>query len=707
MPGPGPRHGRDFHSKPKNFKGTLKRMVKDFKPMSLQISIVVLLSVISAVVSLAAPIFLKDLLSSDTLSAMFIITNDTTGYSLAIDWDLFFQKFGLILGVYVISALLSWLSEFVAVSISGKYAYLMRARVQRKVNFLPLSYFDKTPYGDTLSVATNDVDNISRNLQTIITQIFSGVTLFLGASIAMLVVDWRVALVAFASLPLSILVVLLIGNFSGKRFVAYRKELGELNGKVEEYYSGFKIVKLFNRQDDVEESFSQSNVKMAYADKRSQFLSSIIFPATNFINNLAYVGIAVVAGLVSDVATMVAFFLFLNSFTRPFQQIGQIFSTIQSVVASGERIYALLDEKEVRADAKDAIDDPKAIKGSFNFDDVFFQYDLSKPLIENFTLNVNQGDTIAIVGPTGAGKTTLVNLIMRFYEINNVETIDEITDNELMLKNRALELLNLPKINRSDISVEEGKTLADTTRNAVYETISFIESMKKKAADDVLKNQEKMALLATYSNCVGDYLNNGNIYIDGSPIKKYSAQMLRSSIGMVLQDTWLFKGTIRENLLFGNPSSTEEEMKKACEEAHIDHFIETLPKGYDFELNEDGTNISQGQRQLMTIARALLCKPKIMILDEATSSVDTRTEKQIQDTLDSAMKNRTSFVIAHRLSTIKNAKTIIAMKKGHIVEVGSHKELLAKNGFYAELYNSQFVGINPMAKEDDTTAFDS
>lgn len=414
-----------------------------------------------------------------------------------------------------------------------------------------------------------------------------------------------------------------------------------------------------------------------------------------------------VAGLVSDVATMVAFFLFLNSFTRPFQQIGQIFSTIQSVVASGERIYALLDEKEVRADAKDAIDDPKAIKGSFNFDDVFFQYDLSKPLIENFTLNVNQGDTIAIVGPTGAGKTTLVNLIMRFYEINNVETIDEITDNELMLKNRALELLNLPKINRSDISVEEGKTLADTTRNAVYETISFIESMKKKAADDVLKNQEKMALLATYSNCVGDYLNNGNIYIDGSPIKKYSAQMLRSSIGMVLQDTWLFKGTIRENLLFGNPSSTEEEMKKACEEAHIDHFIETLPKGYDFELNEDGTNISQGQRQLMTIARALLCKPKIMILDEATSSVDTRTEKQIQDTLDSAMKNRTSFVIAHRLSTIKNAKTIIAMKKGHIVEVGSHKELLAKNGFYAELYNSQFVGINPMAKEDDTTAFDS
>jgi ABC-type multidrug transport system fused ATPase/permease subunit len=707
MPGPGPRHGRDFHSKPKNFKGTFKRMVKDFKPMSLQISIVVLLSVISAVVSLAAPIFLKDLLSSDTLSAMFIITNDTTGYSLAIDWDLFFQKFGLILGVYVISALLSWLSEFVAVSISGKYAYLMRARVQRKVNFLPLSYFDKTPYGDTLSVATNDVDNISRNLQTIITQIFSGVTLFLGASIAMLVVDWRVALVAFASLPLSILVVLLIGNFSGKRFVAYRKELGELNGKVEEYYSGFKIVKLFNRQDDVEESFSQSNVKMAYADKRSQFLSSIIFPATNFINNLAYVGIAVVAGLVSDVATMVAFFLFLNSFTRPFQQIGQIFSTIQSVVASGERIYALLDEKEVRADAKDAIDDPKAIKGSFNFDDVFFQYDLSKPLIENFTLNVNQGDTIAIVGPTGAGKTTLVNLIMRFYEINNVETIDEITDNELMLKNRALELLNLPKINRSDISVEEGKTLADTTRNAVYETISFIESMKKKAADDVLKNQEKMALLATYSNCVGDYLNNGNIYIDGSPIKKYSAQMLRSSIGMVLQDTWLFKGTIRENLLFGNPSSTEEEMKKACEEAHIDHFIETLPKGYDFELNEDGTNISQGQRQLMTIARALLCKPKIMILDEATSSVDTRTEKQIQDTLDSAMKNRTSFVIAHRLSTIKNAKTIIAMKKGHIVEVGSHKELLAKKGFYAELYNSQFVGINPMAKEDDTTAFDS
>lgn len=599
-------------AKPKNFSKTLKKMLKDFKKEYVLLVIVIILSILSAVLSILSPLVLQNLLNSASLSngssssALFeVLVNQDGMQYVQINWPFFFSRFGLMFGLYVLSAFLTFLAEFITVSISARFSYDMRERVKAKLDRLPLSYFDKVPYGDTLSIGTNDVDNISRNLQTIIVQTCNSITLFVGTFIAMLVTKWQLALVAIVSLPFTILIVILVSKFSQKQFRIYRKELGDLNGQVEEDYAGYLIIKLFNKQQDSINDFEVTNAKMSNSDKISQFLSGLIFPTTNFINNLAYVGIAVVGGLLQDPGAMITFFIFLNMFSRPFQQIGQIVNIIQSVVASGERIYELLEEKEFEPDPVNAIDTDENILGKFEFNNVYFSYVPEKPLIQNFNLKINAGDTVAIVGPTGAGKTTLVNLIMRFYEINE-----------------------------------------------------------------------------------------GTIKLDGVDTKDYTRNILRGSIGMVLQDTWLFRGTIRENLLYGDENATFEDIKAACKQAHIDHFIETLPGKYDFVLNEDGTNISQGQRQLLTIARAIISKPKIMILDEATSSVDTRTEQQIQDALDNIMQNKTSFIIAHRLSTIKNAKLIIVMKKGNIVETGNHKELLARNGFYAELYNSQFIGNN-------------
>ncbi len=594
--------------KPKEFRKTFKRMLGDFKNQRRAIVFIIILAIGSAILSVVTPSLLRNIL--DNPFDLFII--DPISSTILMNWSQFATKFGTLLGLYAAAALLAWLSEFAAVSVSARYSYDMRVKIQDKLDRLPLSYFDRVPYGDTLSIGTNDVDNISRNLQSIITQIFSGITLFFGSLAAMLIIDWRIAPVAFASLPLSFVFIILISTFSGKLFSSYRKNLGTLNGQIEETYSGYKIIKLFNKEKDVEAEFDKTNLKMESSDRFSQFLSGLIFPTTFFVNNLAYVGIAVVAGIVSTAGTMISFFIYLNLFTRPLQQIGQIANIIQSVVASGERIYDLLEEPEQDPDKEGAIDNEDCIEGNFDFENVDFSYTPDKPLIEGMNLHVNKGDMVAIVGPTGAGKTTLVNLIMRFYEINS-----------------------------------------------------------------------------------------GKISLDNISTLDYTRNCLRGSVGMVLQETWLFKGTIRENLLYGNQDATDEEIIQACKDAHIHHFIETLPGGYNFMLNEDGNNISQGQRQLLTIARAIISKPKIMILDEATSSVDTRTEQLIQDALDKIMQGRTSFVIAHRLSTIKNAKTIIVMKKGHIVETGNHQELLAKGGFYADLYNAQFAGVNPMAKADE------
>lgn len=684
--------------KPKHSKQTASRMIKDFKHELPLIIVVILLSIGSAVLSVLSPIYLQDILNEETMKAMFTIGTDS---ALHIVWSLFLKKFGIVLGVYVISALLGWLSQFLSASISADYAYEMRDKIQKKLDKLPLSYFDRTAYGDTLSIGTNDVDNISRNLQTIITQVFSGIALFLGSLIAMLITNWQLAMVALASLPLTLIIVFAISKFSGKQFTKYRKELGVLNGKVEEDYAGYKIIKLFNKEKDIEEAFDISNEEMRKADGSSQFLSGLIFPATFFIQNLAYVGIAVVAGLVSNAATMIVFFIFLRLFNQPFQQLGQIASVIQSVLASGERIYDLLDEEEELPDLKDSETDEETIKGNFKFDNVYFQYNDEKPLIENWTLDVKAGDTVAIVGPTGAGKTTIVNLIMRFYEINSVRTKDEILKVELKIMNEIASLLNLKPQKLEDLSYDDSLSIKENTEKAKLNIREYYLNCSKEADKSLLEDVSIQAKLNLIVNTIPNHLNNGSIVLDGKSTKDYTRNCLRGSVGMVLQDTWLFKGTIRENLLYGDQNATDEEIMNACKQAHVKHFIDTLPGGLDYMLNEDGNNVSQGQRQLLTIARAIISKPKIMILDEATSSVDTRTEQQIQDALDSIMKDRTSFVIAHRLSTIKNAKLIIVMKKGHIVETGNHKELLAKNGFYAELYNSQFSGTNPMAQTSE------
>lgn len=681
-------HGRHGKDKPKNFKKSFYRMIKDFKKQLPLIIVVILLSIISAVLTIYAAVYMKEIMA---MSSNNILNIDQTTNTISINWQAFTYSFGLLLALYIGSSLISFISQYLAVNISSNYAYNMRQKVQRKLNLLPLSYFDRVPYGDTLSIGTNDVDNISRNLTSIITQTFTSFTLFFGTLISMFVVQRELALVAIASIPFTLLVVVFISKFSGKQFTNYRRQLGVLNGQIEETYAGYRIIKLFNKEEDTRKIFEENNKKLAKNDYLSQFLSGFIFPSTFFINNLSYVAIAVVGGIINDAASMLTFFLFLNLFNRPFQQIGQIFNVIQSVVASGERIYNLLDEEEAAKDGSfiiptlvsqnniyirnyddlktstfsikspflyslnnnrdsnfsyettinnisinekevgkhiefDKIGDYKIevykkeklttdsnkIEGKFSFKHVYFRYIKSKPLIEDFNLKVNKGDLVAIVGPTGAGKTTMVNLIMRFYD-----------------------------------------------------------------------------------------LNSGNIYLNDKPITYYSLECLRDSIGMVLQDSWLFKGTIKDNLLFGNQKATEEELIQGCKQAHIYDFITTLPNGFNFMLDEDGTNISQGQRQLLTIARAIISKPKIMILDEATSSVDTRTESQIQDALNSIMKDRTSFVIAHRLSTIKNAKQIIVMKKGRIIEIGNHYDLLAKKGFYYDLYSSQFAGINPMANKED------
>ena len=697
MPGPGRARSID---KPQNMKLVFKRMLKDFKKEYVVLIFVILFAIGSAVLNIIAPIFLGEFLNHALPQDIetsplfnFVLVDGST--VVQINWNYFFYNFGVLLGFYVGSALLSWLSEWLSVGVGARYAYEFRDKILIKLDKLPLSYFDRVPYGDTLSVCTNDVDNISRNLQSIITQTTSGVSLFFGSLIAMFIYDYRLAFIALAVLPITLIIVLLISKHSQKQFASYKKELGDLNGKVEENYAGVSVIKLFNKEDDVEADFDIVNKRMAKADGLSQFLSGFVFPTTIFINNVAYVAIAVVGGIIGQIGTMISFFTLLSLFTRPFQQIGQIANIIQSVLASGERIYNLLDEVEEIPDKATAETEENKIQGEFDFDHVYFQYSIDKPLIEDFTLHVNKGDMVAIVGPTGAGKTTMVNLIMRFYEITNIANIDDLKTKTLKFRNSINQILGYEEI--KDIDIDSSLDIREATRLEREKLENFYQSAiknnKKILGDDDIKKLDYIHSL------IPNIFNNGNIKLDGKTIFNYTRNCLRGSIGMVLQDTWLFKGTIKENLLYGDPNATDEEIEKACKEAHIDHFIHTLPNGYNFVLNEDGSNVSQGQRQLLTIARAIISKPRIMILDEATSSVDTRTEQQIQDALNKIMENRTSFVIAHRLSTIKNAKLIIVMKKGHIVETGTHYELLKKGGFYAELYNSQFAGNNPMSKE--------
>lgn len=592
-------------AKPKNLKKAASRILADFRPLLGIFIFVIIILLASAALSVVIPVLLGAFVNNFKNLA----TKVEGVYQ--VDWPEVFKQVIIMLSFYVGSALFIWLADWIVVKISADYAFDIRAKIKAKLDRLPLSYFDKNTYGEILSRGTNDVDNISRHMSSVINQTIIAVSMFLGTVIAMFITSWQLALVAIAILPFTILFTVLIAVNAQKEFKKYRSHLGKLNAITEENFSGFKVVKLFNKEKDVAAAFEGVNEIMMKADWKSQWLSGFIFPTMRFIGNLGFIGVSVVGGFLQDPGNMVAFFLFLQMFQQPFQQIGQISSIIQSVLASGERIYNLLDEEEMESEEAGALSTEDAIKGEIVFDNVEFSYSPDKPLIQNFNLKVNTGDSIAIVGPTGAGKTTIVNLIMRFYEVNS-----------------------------------------------------------------------------------------GRILLDGVNIRDYQRATLRGAIGMVLQDTWLFADSIRENIRYGRSDATDAEIEEAAKQAHADHFIKTLPGGYDFVLNEDGTNISQGQRQLITIARAIVSKPKILILDEATSSVDTRTELAIQDAMNKMMIGKTSFIIAHRLSTIKNAKVIIVMQKGQIVEIGNHQQLLANNGFYAELYNAQFSGRNPLAEPE-------
>jgi ABC-type multidrug transport system fused ATPase/permease subunit len=515
----------------------------------------------------------------------------------------------ILIGMYLISSLFSLIMGLVMSGVAQNTVRDLRREVDGKLSRLPLKYFDMHPHGDILSRVTNDIDTVSGTLQQSLTQIITSVITIIGYIIMMLTISPVLTLIVLVTMPLYVLTTMFIAKKSQKYFAAQQKELGLLSGHVEEMYSGHKIVKAFGREKVSVDTFEAVNNKLNSAGWKAQFVSGIMFPLMNFISNLGYVGISVVGGIwitrsILGLGDILAFIQYSRSFTMPIVQTANIANIIQSTVACAERVFEVLDEEEELPDGADAvvINNPR---GEVRFENVDFRYKEDVPLIENMNMDVKEGHTIAIVGPTGAGKTTLVNLLMRFYE-----------------------------------------------------------------------------------------LNAGKISVDGVDIKNIKRSELRKMFGMVLQDTWLFNGTIKDNIAYGREDASMDDIIRAAKAAHADRFIRTLPEGYNTVLNEEATNISQGQKQLLTIARAVLADPAILILDEATSSVDTRTEVLIQKAMTSLMKDRTSFVIAHRLSTIRDAELILVMNKGSIIEMGNHKELLAKNGFYADIYNSQFTGAN-------------
>lgn len=513
------------------------------------------------------------------------------------------------LGLYILSAVFNFVQSFVLATITQKMVYRMRNEVKAKLNRLPISFFDKHTHGEILSRVTNDIDTISNTLQQSLAQILSSIVQVLAVLIMMLTISPILTLVTLLTLPVIILITTIVAKHSQKQFARNQAELGNINGHIEEMYTGHKVIAAYGREQAAIQKFDQINQRLYTAGWKSQFVSNIITPLTHLVNNTGFLLICVLGGLMStrgliDLGGVVAFTQYSRRFTHPIVQVTNIFNILQATAASAERVFEILDEPEEIPDHKDVIELTNP-KGKVEFKNVKFGYSPDKILINNMNIQVQLGQTIAIVGPTGAGKTTLVNLLMRFYEING-----------------------------------------------------------------------------------------GQILIDGIDITKIKRKNLRSLFGMVLQDSWLFNGTIRDNIAYGREGATEEEIINAAKIAYVDHFVRTLPKGYDTIINEEASNISQGQKQLITIARAVLSDPAILILDEATSNVDTRTELLIQKAMAKLMKGRTSFVIAHRLSTIKNADLILVMKQGDIIEQGTHSQLMKQNEFYAELYNSQFSGSN-------------
>ena len=586
--------------KAKDFKGTLKQLAHYLSPYKYHILTVVLFAILSAAFSIIGP----KIMGNATTEIFNGLMDKISGGS-GIDFAKIGRILIFLLGLYAVSAFCTFIQNFLMSGVSQKIAYGLRRQISEKLNHLPMKYFDTKTHGEILSRVTNDVDTVSSNLDQCMTQMITSITTLIGVVIMMLTISPLMTLAVIIIIPIALIILAFIVSHSQKYFQRQQEYLGHVNGKVEEVYGGHNIVKAFNGEEDAREEFQKLNQTLYRSSWKSQFFSGIMMPLMNFIGNLGYVVVSIMGGYLViqnqiTVGDIQSFIQYVRNFMNPLSNVVQVVNLIQATIAAAERVFEFLGEEEEVPETEHPVS-TENLSGNITFSHVKFGYNPDKTIIKDFNATVKQGQKVAIVGPTGAGKTTMVKLLMRFYDINS-----------------------------------------------------------------------------------------GSIQIDGHDIKEFNRQDLRRMFGMVLQDTWLFSGTIEDNVKYGKMDATFEAVENACREAHADHFIKTLPDSYHMVINEEGNNVSQGQKQLLTIARVILADPKILILDEATSSVDTRTEEYIQKAMDKLMENRTSFIIAHRLSTIRNADLILVMDHGDIVEQGNHEELLKKNGFYAKLYNSQF-----------------
>ncbi|MGE6551042.1 ABC transporter ATP-binding protein [Bacillus mycoides] len=610
--GPGPGGGGPMGGgmrkieKAKNFKGTMNKLLQYLNPYKLSILVVILFAIGSAAFTIVGP---KILGNATTKLFEGLVSKVSGAPGAAIDFTYIGNIVILLLGLYILSTVFGIIQGYIISGVAQKVSYNFRKEIAEKINRMPLKYFDKTTHGEVLSRITNDVDTVSQTLNQSMSQIITSVITIIGVLIMMLSISWQMTLVALLILPVSMILIMAVVKRSQKHFKSQQEYLGHVNGQVEEIYSGHNIVKAFNKEEEEVKKFEKVNDTLYHSAWKSQFLSGMMMPIMTFIGNIGYVAVSILGGWLAvkrtiAVGDILAFVQYVRSFTQPIAQVAQIANVLQSTAAAAERVFEFLEEEEEVPEAENPVKLQK-VQGEVNFQDVQFGYNPDKIIINNFSANIKPGQKVAIVGPTGAGKTTIVKLLMRFYDINS-----------------------------------------------------------------------------------------GAICIDGHDIKDFTREDLRSMFGMVLQDTWLFNGSIMENIRYGRLDATDEEVIEAAKAAHVHSFVKTLPNKYQMELNEEASNVSQGQKQLLTIARALLADPKILILDEATSSIDTRTEVLIQKAMENLMEGRTSFIIAHRLSTIRDADLILVMKEGDIVEQGNHEELLKANGFYASLYNSQFEGAD-------------
>ena len=602
MPGPMGGHGGRFQTaKAKDFKGTIKKIFSYIGGYKIGVIAVMICAVMGTIFHIVGP----KILGKATTALSEGLMGKITG-SGGIDFDYIGQILLTVLGLYVVSYFFSLIQGFTMSTVTQRLCYKLRKEISEKINRMPLKYFESKTHGEVLSRITNDVDTFGNGFTQSVTQLITSITTMIGVVIMMLSISPLMTLITLLILPVSVIFIGIVMKKSQRYFKQQQEYLGHINGQVEENYSGHLVVKAFGKEQDVIDEFDSTNDTLYESAWKSQFLSGLMMPVMQFVGNLGYVGVAISGAFLAirgtiEVGDIQAFIIYVRNFTQPIQQMAQVTNMMQSMVAAAERVFEFLEEEEEDQTTENAVS-MTDVKGIVDFRHVQFGYNPDQVIIHDFNAHVNQGQQIAIVGPTGAGKTTMVKLLMRFYDVNK-----------------------------------------------------------------------------------------GEIELDGHNLKEYNRNELRSAFGMVLQDTWLFKGSIMENIRYGKLDASDAEVIAAAKSAHADHFIRTLPGGYDFELNEDATNVSAGQRQLLTIARAILADNPVLILDEATSSVDTRTEHRIQKAMDNLMAGRTSFVIAHRLSTIRNADLILVMKDGDIIEQGSHDELMRQQGFYAELYNAQFA----------------